>query len=988
MMLRFLYLVVAWTTTARAAEAPWSGETVPKSVHYPGDVLLGGLFALHAEYNVSSGQCRKLQEADGVVPLEATLYYLQEINRAGILPFTLGLLAFDTCDSHSFALEQALHFIHSHTRRDDAGSSGAATKDLTCEEPAHRMDHADGGHFNVERLAGIITGLPSSVTVSLAQLLRLFRMPQISFMSTSPLLSDRIRYDYFFRTVPSDVNQVRAIIALLKFYSWHHLSIVYSDDEYGNRGLHELEQLASNHSLCIANKLKMPTVSEYERLYTSLALFDVPYEHILKQLLNTDTNIVVIFADYKSAYMLFETVHRLKPSRDFVWIGSDAWGGREEVINDHPEVSEGAITVQLNTRELHAFSQHYSGLRPTSATCARNPFFCRLWQQCSQAGRRRRHPRETAAECGMLFGGRGRSGAANHPGVASVRSSGPVAHVDSIRDAVYAYAYALKDMHRVKCGVNASGLCPAMRLIQGADVKLHLTNVSFTEPGGSSFRFYHGSEGQPRYTIMNLQSLPSAGRQPAATGHAAGYQWKEVGKYSLDEERGSTLILNRSAAQFKHYQNEFPSQLPCKTCDIAANEVRIGRGDACCSKCLRCELWQYPHEKTCRNCPEGHLVNLTFLSVHRNRSLFDESACAPVEAVFLDYDSLYAAPVLAVSIAGLIGTCICACVLLAHHMTPIVKAAGREHLGVLFGALLGSYAMNFIILHRPTAWSCVMVRFLGVLYALCNSALLIKIARIYRIFNTQECHKTQKLKYISPRSQLALTGMFVFIEVVIIAVWTCFEPPAVLAVYPTRYTRELVCSDLHDLKLLSGLCYPLMLLFPMAYLAFRTRTCPAAFSEAKYTGYGIYLTFINVLTFVLIYIGNNAIPIRVITVCIGLCLNASVILVTTFVTKVYIILFRPYKNSKERIMGNGRLSTGRHTYSAGMNSITNLPTCSACRSLLNAPSNAVSSRHQSNPELSAPLSHNDILKALEMGDDTNKPRSRTNTIERDAHTVI
>lgn len=68
-------------------------------VYYPGDLLLGALFPIHAEYNATSGECYSLYEADGVIPLQATLYFLDEINRAEILPFTLGLAAYDTVSS-------------------------------------------------------------------------------------------------------------------------------------------------------------------------------------------------------------------------------------------------------------------------------------------------------------------------------------------------------------------------------------------------------------------------------------------------------------------------------------------------------------------------------------------------------------------------------------------------------------------------------------------------------------------------------------------------------------------------------------------------------------------------------------------------------------------------------------------------------------------------------------------------------------------------
>lgn len=67
-----------------------------------------------------------------------------------------------------------------------------------------------------ERVLGVIGGQSSEVSLQLANLLRLFQVPQVSYMSTSPTLSDKRLYEYFFRTVPSDTNQVDAIVEILK----------------------------------------------------------------------------------------------------------------------------------------------------------------------------------------------------------------------------------------------------------------------------------------------------------------------------------------------------------------------------------------------------------------------------------------------------------------------------------------------------------------------------------------------------------------------------------------------------------------------------------------------------------------------------------------------------------------------------------------------------------------------------------------------------
>ena len=46
---------------------------------YPGDVMLGGLFPIHKRGE--DGPCGAIQDEDGIQPLEALLFTLDEINR-------------------------------------------------------------------------------------------------------------------------------------------------------------------------------------------------------------------------------------------------------------------------------------------------------------------------------------------------------------------------------------------------------------------------------------------------------------------------------------------------------------------------------------------------------------------------------------------------------------------------------------------------------------------------------------------------------------------------------------------------------------------------------------------------------------------------------------------------------------------------------------------------------------------------------------------
>ena len=56
---------------------------------------------------------------------------------------------------------------------------------------------------------------------------------QVSFFSTSTVLSNRDRYPYFLRTIPSDVNQAQAMVELVKLFNWTYVSVIYEESSYG-----------------------------------------------------------------------------------------------------------------------------------------------------------------------------------------------------------------------------------------------------------------------------------------------------------------------------------------------------------------------------------------------------------------------------------------------------------------------------------------------------------------------------------------------------------------------------------------------------------------------------------------------------------------------------------------------------------------------------------------------------------------------------------
>jgi metabotropic X receptor len=58
-------------------------------------------------------------------------------------------------------------------------------------------------------------------------------MMQVSMFSTSPELSNKQRFEYFSRTIPSDKNQVQVMVEIIKKFGWSYVSIIYEESNYG-----------------------------------------------------------------------------------------------------------------------------------------------------------------------------------------------------------------------------------------------------------------------------------------------------------------------------------------------------------------------------------------------------------------------------------------------------------------------------------------------------------------------------------------------------------------------------------------------------------------------------------------------------------------------------------------------------------------------------------------------------------------------------------
>lgn len=70
------------------------------------------------------------------------------------------------------------------------------------------------------------------------------QIPQISYASTAPELSDNSRYEFFSRVVPPDSYQAQAMVDIVKAMGWNYVSTLASEGNYGESGVDAFLQIS------------------------------------------------------------------------------------------------------------------------------------------------------------------------------------------------------------------------------------------------------------------------------------------------------------------------------------------------------------------------------------------------------------------------------------------------------------------------------------------------------------------------------------------------------------------------------------------------------------------------------------------------------------------------------------------------------------------------------------------------------------------------
>ncbi|XP_065211942.1 metabotropic glutamate receptor 1-like [Planococcus citri] len=416
----------------------------------------------------------------------------------------------------------------------------------------------------------------------------------------------------------------------------------------------------------------------------------------------------------------------------------------------------------------------------------------------------------------------------------------------------------------------------AKSVLRNIEFNIFNENISFTERSGL-----------PRIEKFDIHKFQAVQNESGYFIRVAEYlktnhtEYNE-GKNHSSRIQGNLTILDASFQYPKHYPMQRCS-VPCP-----ATYIRTNHENQCCWKCEKCDIFSIPHRDgtSCEKCGEGLMANQNY------------TACIPsplfgilqIPTECTDIQNLLS---IGLSSLSIILTAVVLLVFVKYQNTPAVKSTTKELCYVMFAGII---LVNTTIL-ISTVTSNFLTSDVKVLpaigFTMIYAALLVKTNRIARLLVTSK-HRfaNMNLKYLSLKAQIIITAILIAIEIVICWFAVKFQDPD-----PDINGSDFILKMyyLDRVFLFKIFAFVTLLILLCTYYAVKTRNLPENFNEAKCIGFAMYTTVLTAIASSTVYFTTDEKKVLAMNVCASI--NTLIILIFLFSPKLYIILWKPERNT-------------------------------------------------------------------------------------------
>ncbi|XP_072551877.1 extracellular calcium-sensing receptor [Salminus brasiliensis] len=815
-----------------------------------GDLIIGGIFSFRTRQGGYIDSFRSMPEVRPCWDLsfsefqfaQTMMFAVGEINKnANILPgVSLGYKIYNNCGSMDI-LRSAITLVSGQER-----STTTTTTTVKCKP---------------QTVQAIIGHSGSTPTMSFARTVGQFHIPVISHFATCACLSNRIEFPSFFRTIPSDDYQSRALAQMVKHFGWTWVGAISNANDYGLNGIAMFIKAAHEEGVCI----------EYSAAFESTGPYD-EILHIVDIIKHSTSKVIMAFMSHREIKVLVEELYKQNIT-GLQWIGSDAWitdSSLTESLGHSVLIGSVGFTVpRAQIPGLGSFLQEVNPSQFPSST-----FLKEFW--------------ETVFNCSLTH----RAGVRMCNGSEHLKNvKNPFTDVSDLRftnnvyKAVYAAAHALHNLlfcnQKKTQFSNAS--CTELSQIQPWEVLQSLQNVHFITSEGESVFFDKNGDSPARYELINLQQVTAITMKVATIGY-----------YDASLPKGRQFTMNGAQIVWTGGSKTVPASMCSDSCPPGTRKAVQKGKPVCCYDCISCppgEISNTTDSLNCLKCPLQYWSN----------TLGD--ACIPKEVEFLSYEEIMGILLALFSLLGVFLTIIITLIFYCYRNTPIVRANNSELSFLLLFSLSLCFLCSLTFIGQPSEWSCMLRHTaFGITFVLCISCVLGKTIVVLMAFRAT-LPGSNVMKWFGPLQQRLSVLAFTLIQVLICVLWLTISPP-----FPSEnmnYYKEkiiLECdlgSEIGFWAVLGYIGFLALLCFVLAFLA---RKLPDNFNEAKFITFSMLIFCAVWITFIPAYVSSPG-KFTVAVEIFAILASSFGLLFCIFVPKCYVILLRPEMNTKKQVMG-------------------------------------------------------------------------------------
>ncbi|XP_039618244.1 extracellular calcium-sensing receptor-like [Polypterus senegalus] len=852
-----LLLVASLMALLTKAEDPfcklWSINELPL-FSKDGDIIIGGIFSLNdspvdaslaftslpAEFKCKSLNFRELQCA------QTMIFAVEEINnRTDILPgVSLGYMIYDACRDIRLSLKSAMALVS----RNEEGH----LNDMSCVKPPNVL--------------AIIGQTSSSPTVGIATTLGPFNIPVISHSSSCACLSNKNLFPTFFRTIPSDFYQSRALVQLVKHFGWTWVGAVRSDNDYGNYGMAMFLQIAQQEGVCI----------EYsEAIFRTLSR--EKFLRIVNTIKISSSKVIIAFMSSSDFEILLKELY-VQNITGFQWIGTESWiSVQNPSLAQYYKVMSGAIGMAISNAVIPGLKNFLLNVRPSSTPG--NAGMVKYWELLFNCTLTKQDNTSVLPQC---------SGAEDFTGIINqYTDTSNLGKSNNVYKAVYAVAYALHNLLQCKDTkvTSSNKTCVNRMNIEPWQVLNSLKKVNFTN---NEENFYFDENGDPAsrvrtYDVVNWQ-LNKDGTIDIVT----------IGGYFAFLSAGQQFKMNYDSILWAGKENKVPRSVCSESCQPGTRKaVQKGR-PVCCYDCLPCaegEISNTTDSSDCLKCP---------LEYKSNKQKVE---CILKDIEFLSFQEIMGLLLVVLSLFGAFLTLLITLVFYLNRETPIVRANNSELSFLLLFSLTLCFLCSLTFIGEPSEWSCMLRHTaFGITFVMCISCVLGKTIVVLMAFRAT-IPGNNIMKWFGVMQQRLSVCSFTLIQILICLLWLLTSPP-----FPNKIMKHstetiiLECNLGSPTAFYAVLGYIGILACLCFILAFLARKLPDNFNEAKFITFSILIFCAVWITFIPAYIsspGKYTVAVEI----FAILASSFALLFCIFIPKCYIILLRPERNTKKHLMG-------------------------------------------------------------------------------------